>query len=84
MGEAEMLSALAPLLEDRGTAEEGMGRTAKARDDAIVAVMQKMERSIKRAVDVVEVDSSVPMHLQKINPFSGDDGFSCSSCHQTD
>ena len=29
MGEAEMLSALAPLLEDRGTAEEGMGRTGE-------------------------------------------------------
>ncbi|CAN0440891.1 unnamed protein product [Ascophyllum nodosum] len=82
MGESEMLSALAPLLEQIvarqrrewddvqvrrqrkiprnlrcSTSRPGKRKlgpaAAKARDDAIVAVMQKMERPIKRAVDVV-------------------------------
>lgn len=53
---------------------------AKARDEAIIAVIQRMEKPIKQVLDRVEVDSSIPLHLQKVNPFSAGEGFSCASC----
>ena len=56
------------------------GETAKARDDAIVASMRRMEEPIRHAVEVVDIDTSVPMDLQTINPFLSYDDFTCLSC----
>lgn len=43
--------------------------------------MAKMARPLKKAVERVEVDTSVPSFKEKINPFSSDgESFNCASC----
>lgn len=55
--------------------------SAKARDAQIVQLMAKMVKPLKDAVAKVEVDTSVPTFLEKINPFSSDgESFNCASC----
>eukprot|EP00903_Cladosiphon_okamuranus_P010291 g9742.t1 len=54
---------------------------AKARDAQTAALMAKMVRPLKKAVERVEVDTSVPSFKEKINPFSSDgESFNCASC----
>ncbi|CAN0456286.1 unnamed protein product, partial [Ectocarpus sp. 12 AP-2014] len=54
---------------------------AKARDAQTVQLMAKMVKPLKDAVGKVEVDTSIPTFLEKINPFSSDgESFNCASC----
>ena len=56
-------------------------KSAKARDAQIAAQMAAMVRPLKKAVEKVEVDTSVPTFLENINPFSSDsESFNCASC----
>lgn len=65
----------------RGPTTRQKSTTAKARDEQILVQMAEMVKPLKKAVQKVEVDTSVPVFLEKINPFSSDgESFNCAAC----